>query len=271
MSAEYILEPHDWPAMPAAHHRFLERAIPRFRADARLAGVAAGGSFISGRLDEHSDLDLVVISGPDVAAPVLRDGAEIAGTLGPLLAAFVGDHVGERRLLICLYGPPLLHVDLKFYSLEELAHRVEDPTILWDRHGAVRAAMAHGTAAYPPPRFQWIEDRFWVWMHYTATKIERGELFEAIDALTFVRARVLGPLALAEAGAQPNGVRRVEQDAKKRVAALQSTVPSSDRDSCRNALLATVALYANLREQLAPASLMRRGEAERAVRDFLRA
>jgi predicted nucleotidyltransferase len=97
VSGEYILEPHDWPAMPAAHHRFLERAIPKFRADARLAGVAAGGSFISSRLDEHSDLDLVVISGPDVAADVLRDGAEIAGTLGPLLAAFVGDHVGRAR------------------------------------------------------------------------------------------------------------------------------------------------------------------------------
>jgi hypothetical protein len=270
VSGEYILESGHWPAMPAAHHRFLERAIPRFRADARLAGVAAGGSFISGRLDEHSDLDLVVIAGPGVAAEVLRDGAEIAGTLGPLLAAVVGDHVGERRLLICLYGPPLLHVDLKFYSLEELAHRVEDPTILWDRHGAVRVAMAHGTAAYPPPRFQWIEDRFWVWMHYTATKIERGELFEAIDAIAFVRARVLGPLALAEAGAQPNGVRRIEQDARERVASLQATVPAYERDSCQKALAASVALYADLRERLAPASLARRGEAERAVRDFLR-
>jgi hypothetical protein len=63
--------------------------------------VAAGGSFIGGRLDEHSDLDLVVISGPEVAGEVLRTGSEIAGTLGPLLAAFVGDHVGAPRLLIC--------------------------------------------------------------------------------------------------------------------------------------------------------------------------
>lgn len=269
MSAEYVLEPRDWPAMQPAHRSFLEGAIPKFRTDARLLGLAAAGSFIGGRLDEHSDLDLVVISGPDVTNDVLRDGSRIAATLGPLLAAFVGDHVGEPRLLICLYGPPLLHVDLKFLSIEELAHRVEDPVVLWDRRGAVGAAMSLAQGLYPPPRFQWIEDRFWVWMHYTETKVARGELFEAIDALTFVRARVLGPLVLAEAGAQPNGVRRVEQRAPERGALLQSTVPSYDRDSCRNALAATMALYADLRERLAPATLVRRGEAERAVRDFL--
>jgi len=50
---------------------------------------------------------------------------------------------------------------------------------------------------------------------------------------------------------------------------LQSTIPSYDRDSCRKALAATVALYPDLRERLAPAALMRRADAERAVRDFL--
>ena len=38
----------------------------------------------------------------------------IAESCGGLLAAFTGEHVGEPRLLICLYGPPLAHVNLKF-------------------------------------------------------------------------------------------------------------------------------------------------------------
>src|SRR5256885_4988237 len=76
------------------------------------------------------------------------------------------------------------------------------------------------TCALPISQVQWIEDRFWVWVHYIAVKIARGELFEAIDALEFVRARVLGPLILSEAGGQPNGVRRVEQTAPGRGAAL---------------------------------------------------
>jgi len=255
--------------MPALHREFLSRALMAFRADDRLEGVAAGGSFITGHLDEHSDFDFVVVSKPDVAAHVLRDGAAVAGRLGPLLVAFPGDHVGELRLLICLYGPPLLHVDLKFVSTAELAHRVEDPVVLWDRRGLVRAALAGGTAVYPPPRWQWIEDRFWVWMHYIATKVARGELFEAVDALTFVRARVLGPLVLAEKGVQPNGVRRVEERAPDRAIALRATVASHDREACRMALAASLALYLDLRERRAPADLVRREEAERAVRDVL--
>lgn len=266
---EYILDPEHWPEMPLIHRAFLERVIPKFRADARLAGLAAGGSFVRGGLDEHSDLDLVVVSIPEASKDVLREGPDLAQRLGPLLAAFTGDHAGEPRLLICLYGPPLLHVDLKFLSTDEFVHRVEDPQILWDRDGALHAVMAKARAVYPQPRLQWIEDRFWVWVHYIAVKTARGELFEAIDGLGFIRARVLGPLVLFQAGVQPNGVRRVEQSARGRVPLLRSTLASHDRESCRNALVAAVTLYTDLREQLASSTLVRRTEAERAVRDFL--
>ena len=261
-----------WPGMlPSRHRTFLERALPLLQADVRLAGVAAGGSFISGEMDEHSDLDLVVVSPPATAREVLEGGPEIARRLGPLLAVFPGDHVGEPRLLICLYGPPLLHVDLKFVSTVELLHRVEDPTILWDRDGALHAAISTSKAEYPPPRIQWIEDRFWAWVHYIAARIERGELFEAIDALAYVRSRVLGPLALLREGAQPSGLRRVEQKAVAGVPALQATLSLHDARDCLAALTATVEFYCELREQLAPARLERRSGAERAVRDFLAA
>ncbi|HXJ33017.1 MAG TPA: oxalate:formate antiporter [Candidatus Eisenbacteria bacterium] len=267
--SEFILPAHAWPAMPPPHRAFLERALPVLRADARLVGVAAGGSFIAGVLDEHSDLDLVVVSRAEAAADVLAGGQDLARRLGTLLVAFPGDHVGELRLLVCLYGSPLLHVDFKFVSTGELRHRVEDPTILWDRTGEVRAVLSETGAVYPPPDLQWIEDRFWPWMHYLGVKIARGELFEAIDGLGFVRAHVLGPLALSEAGAQPNGVRRVEQSVPDRAGELRATVPAHEAASCRRALAATVALYADLRDRISPPTLVRRAEAEDAVRTFL--
>jgi hypothetical protein len=124
-------------------------------------------------------------------------------------------------------------------------------------HGALRSALSTAKAEYPQPRVQWIEDRFWVW------------LFEAIDGLGFVRARVLGPLVLFHAGAQPNGVRRVEQSAPARVPPLRSTLALHDSESCRNALVAAVGLYTELREQLASPTLIRRTDAERAARNFL--
>lgn len=266
---EFVLDPHHWPRLPQRHREFLQSAITTLRADPRIVGVGAGGSFAKGGIDEYSDLDLVVIAASDAASDVLRTGAALAAQLGPLLASFPGDHVGEPRLLICLYGAPLLHVDLKFLSPRELAHRVEDPTILWERDGEARQGLSRGRASYPQPDPQWIEDRFWVWVHYIVVKIARGELFEALDGLAFIRSRVLGPLILRVSGLQPNGVRRLESGAPQFVAPLAAAVGAHDRDSCRDALEAAAALYVNLREQCATSGLIRRTEAERAANTFL--
>ena len=66
--------------------------------------------------------------------------------------------------------------------------------MFWDRDGEVRHALAAGPAVYPSPDLQWIEDRFWVWVHYAATKIGRGELCEAVDFLEALRRFRLGRL-----------------------------------------------------------------------------
>ncbi len=56
-----------------------------------------------------------------------------AKRLGHFLSGFTGEHVGEPRVLICLYDNPLLHVDIKFLTLEELHPRVETPVVLLDK------------------------------------------------------------------------------------------------------------------------------------------
>ena len=261
MSADAI-DRSAWPPLPAPHAAFLEPALVRLRSDARIAGVAAAGSFARAAVDEYSDIDLVVAIEPPHFDDVLRDRSAIAQSLGPLLTAFTGEHVGAPRLLISLYGPPLLHVDLKFVALPDAAHRVDDCIVLWEREGRLSAALATERAAYPAPDLQWIEDRIWAWAHYLAGKIARGELFETLDGLGYVRARVLGPLALQLEGAQPNGVRRIESAAPGYVDALRATVADHDAASCARALRATVALYRELRERGASATLTRRSEAE---------
>jgi hypothetical protein len=116
---------------------------------------------------------------------------------------------------------------------------------------------------------QWIEDRFWVWVHYGATKIGRGELLEACDFLAFLRTQVLGPLALQHAGARPTGVRRLEEHALQHGEALRGTVATPDHDDCRRALQAAIALYRELRTVLAPAGLELRTAAEQAAMAYL--
>lgn len=220
-------------------------------------------------MDEHSDLDLVVAVEDGAHDAITADRFALARSLGPLLTAFTGEHVGAPQLLICFYGPPILHVDLKFVTLADAAKRVDENRVLFDRDGRLAASLATRAPAYPQPDLQWIENRIWGWVHYLASKIARGELFETIDGLGFIRARVLGPLILAERGAQPNGVRRIESDAPDAVAALRATLPTHDAAGCRSALRATIALYRELRERAADASLVRRDAAERASIAFL--
>jgi hypothetical protein len=204
-------------------------------------------------MDEFSDLDLVIATEPLEHSHVMAERPQIASALGSLLAAFTGEHVGEPRLLICLYDDaPPLHVDLKFVALPDLATRVEDPAVLWERAGRLTLALQAAAAAYPMPNLQWIEDRFWVWVHYAGTKLGRGEIFEVLDCLSFLRTTVLGPLALLSSGARPAGVRRVERLAPEHVLRLQATVATHDAIDCRRALLACVDLYRLLRSGGAP-------------------
>jgi hypothetical protein len=256
------------PSTPAPHRQFLSRALELLAGDARLVGVAAAGSLAADTMDEFSDLDLVIATEVDAHAAVMGDRQRIAGALGPLMVAFTGEHVREPRLLICLYeDTPPLHVDLKFVALPDVARRVDDPVVLWERGGRLTRALADGAAVYPAPDRQWIEDRFWVWVHYIAGKIGRGEIFEALSGLALLQAAVLGPLALAGVGATPNGVRCLEARAPAEVPALRATLASHDAADCVRALHAAIELYRKLRSRGAPETP--RAQAEAAATGYL--
>ena len=161
--------------------------------DESIIGLAAAGSWITDEMDEYSDLDLVLFTSEKISGDPERM-RRYAERFGTLLSTFTGDHVGEPRLLICLYDDPFLHVDIKFLTANELNERIEDPVILLDKTGELKEIL-NRTAPVPPiDSFQWIEDRFWVWIHYLAARLGRAEYFECIDGLTYIRSRVLGPL-----------------------------------------------------------------------------
>jgi predicted nucleotidyltransferase len=258
-----------YDALPALARPLLDRLLAAAARDERIVGVTAGGSAVTGTMDEFSDLDLVVVCRDGDDGAVLGDVRALAAAVGPLLAAFRGDHVGEPRLLIALYGPPLLHVDFKVVALRDLAHRVEDAHVLWERDGAVQEATATTTAIWPAPDGQWIEDRFWVWVHYGSTKIGRGELFECLDLLALLRSAALGPLIARDHSQRPQGVRRLERYAPELVDALAATVGDHSRPGCTAALRTAADLYRALRARAADPGLKPRADAEREALAFL--
>ena len=234
------------------------RAEAVLRADERFVGLAAVGSRVRNEMDGFSDLDLKIVSAATV--PELAEQRALAESIGSLVSAFTGEHVGEPNLLICLYETDtVLHVDLKFEPLAAFATRPYDPIVLWERAGALTAVLDRSSATPIVPDRQWIEDRFWTWIHYAALRVGRAELFDLLSFLGFIREQVLGPLALHAEGFPPHGVRKIERYLPAFARRLQATVPTYDVASCYAAILASIELYRELRE-VAPVKVNARAE-----------
>src|SRR5690606_3074045 len=140
--------------------------------------------------------------------------------------------------------------------------------ILFEREGAVTKVYSQSKPVHPMPNIHWIEDRFWTWIHYGALRLGRGELFEVLDLLSFLRSTVFGPLILVRKGHLPRGVRRVEILAPEYSPALQKTVASYDRKSCADALEASILLYRSLRDEIGVSNI--NCEAESLAIDYFR-
>lgn len=232
------------------HATFLRNIVETIQKDPSITGLAIGGSRLTKETDEFSDLDLVLVTAERIAGDKEKMRA-YAASFGHLLSAFTGDHVGEPRLLICLYDDPLLHVDIKFLTPAEFHQRVEDPEILHDPAAQLKTIITETEARFPYPSYQWIEDRFWTWVHYATLKLGRGELLEAFDFFAFIRHVVLGPLLLIKNGHQPRGVRRVETKLPQEdLGKLLATIPACEKKSIAAALQHTIDLYRELRTVL---------------------
>lgn len=247
---------------------FANKAKKILSQDESVIGLAVAGSWLTNEIDEFSDLDLIVVTREKVTDDK-RLMLDYAKSLGEFISGFTGEHVGEPRVLICLFDHPLLHVDIKFVTLDEFETRVETPTILFDRHDQLKNILEKSKANFPYPDYQWIEDRFWTWIHYALLKIGRGEYLEAYDFLGFLRMVVFGPLLHIKNDNLPRGVRKVEKDlAKVDFESLISTVPFYDKTSLLNSLRNGVELYRQLRVTLYHNNVITNEVAEQKVMKY---
>jgi len=238
--------------MQAELSSFIARAKGICAEDTRIVALLACGSIASGAADRYSDIDLVVVCGNDAYDGIMHSRESFAAKLGILLSSFTGEHVGEPRLLICLYDDPILHVDLKFIAEDDLGHGVEKPLVLFSRCKSIAQIVESGVYEWPSRNSEWFEARFWIWMHYCAGKIARGELFEAHGMLAFAREHVIGPMIARSKGLRERGVRRIESESPEWAAKLARTIPTCDKSGTIDAMLATIEFYKELRKDIAP-------------------
>jgi predicted nucleotidyltransferase len=243
--------------IPTPHKTILDSILGSAQEDARLSAILAGGSLLHGGFDEHSDLDLIIVANDGDYDSVMQTRRRFAESCGDLLAAFSGEHVGEPRLLICLYGPDAIHVDLKFVTTDSFQTLIERPTILWSRDAELEGIIESADVNWPNHPPEWFEQRFWIWVHHGATKIARGELYEAIGMLSFIREQVLGPLIHEAEGRPQRGVRRLETESPSQSKAMKVTLALHSHESVLAALRATVSIYQTLTSQYEHQSAVR--------------
>ena len=249
---------------------FANRVIDIVKTDSNVIGLAVAGSWITDELDEYSDLDLILITKKKIGGDKEKM-IDYAKSFGEFISGFTGEHVGEPRVLICLYDNPLLHVDIKFLTLPEFYDRIENPVVLFEREDQLTAVIKSTKAEWPSVDYQWIEDRFWTWVHYIASKAARGEYFECLDGLGFIRAKVLAPLLQIKSKTAVRGLRKVEKKLNlPDLEDLKITVALYNRPSILKALDNTISVYRMLRRKLFTDAIELQAKAEKRSMEYLK-
>ena len=248
--------------------QFAHNVVEVIRDEENVIGLAVAGSWLTNEIDEFSDLDLILVTKEKISGNKSQM-LEYARRFGHFLSGFTGEHVSEPRVLICLYDNPLLHVDIKFVTLEEFSQRIETPVILLDKAGQLKSILEQTEPKFPYPDYQWIEDRFWIWVHYALLKIGRGEYVEAFDFFSFLRMVVFGPLLHIKNENLPRGVRKVEVQLElKDFEQLLKTLPTYSRTALLDSLQYSIILYRQLRQDLFSSKVALQLETEEKVMKY---
>lgn len=235
------------------HYTFAQEAARQLEQQPFILGLALGGSFMEGRLDEFSDLDFHVVVADTHRDWPLEARIALFAPLGQLLCAYANGH--DSRVLISLYDCPplLLHVDWKWITLKEFEIRVENPSVLFEQENCLTEIMNRTNWAYPLPDWAAADPKFWTWMHYVLSKLGRGELLEAVDYLCEVRSSLVGPMVLHKNGFSPRRMRRAEQLPPAEWQLLQpSIVWQHSTRACFEAIVGMIELYCQTRQHLLP-------------------
>jgi hypothetical protein len=213
-------------------------------------GMVLAGSFADGKPDLYSDLDIRVVLVNGSFERVFEQREEMARDRGPLVAAFTGEHVGEPQLLITLYQDSCTWT----ISSPRLPKRPRRTRA--DARSSCGSAMTNsptpspGLTASPVKDLTYLEARMWTWTWYIQSKVLRGELWEGVSALNFVRDTVLFRLLAMSQESRYRGARFAEELQGEHAAEIELTVGVLSGESLLDALRTTVRLYQGLADPL---------------------
>jgi predicted nucleotidyltransferase len=252
--------PPSFLAFPA-HRRIAERILEELVRDERVLGIYLSGSFARGNPDTYSDLDFNILVPSDMREAIKNEHARLREHVGEVVCDFPAIHLGDPNQLITFYREDYpVHVDYQYRIPHELAPAAINRyvAILLDKTGELQAwkDKCDSTEESCTPtqgQLQYFEERFWGWCVYTDGKIKRGELWEARDAMEYLRNNVLVRLAYFAEALRPEGNRRLENKFPKQILdSLEATLQCGhSREDYGETLLAIAACYIALMDRTA--------------------
>lgn len=204
------------------HKRIAIDSIEKLGGDDRVVGIFLSGSFASGQPDQFSDIDLNIVVKEGVSVEeVVSSHSSLRSEVSDVATTFPATHLNDPNQIIVFYknGSTPIHVDFQYIARDELKphSKYSGMRVVMDKSEEKSLEKIRDDSAElgpekedPLERLQYFESRFWGWCLYTLAKIERGELWEARDAVESVRSMVLLSLLHLKHGLKKEGARRLE-------------------------------------------------------------
>ena len=209
--------------------------------------IAISGSIARGQVDHYSDIDLWYIVRDETALDERRaQVTEALQRVGEPITSFPATHLGIDNLVIffAAFEDQVVKFDVDFVSASDF-RRPKELIALRDADRMFEMFLEHPDSSVD---VDLAKRRSTGWIWYTYTKIARGELLEASDALDAIRKLAVVPLQLSLAGAPIEGYRHIESRLEPAALnALRKTYPRGiTEDALVETLLYTAELFRSL-------------------------
>lgn len=227
------------------HEGLCAELLLYFRQQTGIIGAFVSGSGATGGMDRFSDLDLgFICENKEAREKIWRQ--RFNWKLNGWFHRMDADHI-KPYFVIYLFEPDI-HVDLCFYTREDLPNQSGGPFVLaWDSKSLLRGWIRHVNEPYKtPPDWSAVtheEERFWTWIHYSWSHTARGEYYDAARFIGEIRA-ILEKWHARLNGSEIFNSRRLEQRGGNAfVESMRDCFPAPDKDSLKRAYQALISIH----------------------------
>ena len=207
------------------HRKLISRAVKILVGDQRVKGLYLSGS---PKTDEHSDIDLMILSTKEDRESLEKDRLKIASQVGEIKAEAMAL---IPHTYVVFYHPEEIKFDYCFHAVpEKIRPDKAEIDIVYDPAGHLHQLVEESSKKEWTIDLDHLNNRirhFYVAISYTIGKIARGELWESRDCVEWYRHQALTTFEDILAQRKRESYRRLEQKlSTEKLKFLERTIPT---------------------------------------------